>query len=71
MTTIRRLFTLQSTPVFSLEERRGYADADMSPGQKLVQRALALGIEGRVKPTLSKGAEPILIIKALAPGIKG
>ena len=56
--------------VFTFQEGGRYADINMSPGQEFIRGALALGVKAGFKPTLSKGAKPVFIIKVFIPGIK-
>ena len=66
-----RGFTAFHRPLeFSFQESCRYAYINMSPGQGLVQSALATGIEAGFKSALGKGAVPVFIIKVFIPGIK-
>ena len=64
-------FAVQGMMVFLFQKGGGYAGINMSPGQQFIQRALSVGIEVGVKSGIFEGVKPVLIMKALIPGIEG
>ena len=71
ITAVRGLLTFQGTLVFSLEKSVSYFHVNMAPGQRLIQGALALGIEGGFDSALVEGTKPVLMIEMFVPGVKG
>lgn len=65
------LLAVEGALVLAFKEGSTDPDIYVSPGEQLIQRALAVVIEGGVEPAVLKGGEPFSIIEALAPGIEG
>ena len=68
---VRSFPIFYGTLIFPLQEGCGYSRIDMSPGQKLVQRALSMGVKAGFKSGLVEGLEPVAVVEMLTPGIKG
>lgn len=63
------LFTQQQ--IFLSQEGCIYPYINVRPGQRLIQGALSMSIEGRDKLAFTESPKPLIIVESFRPGIKG
>jgi len=70
LTAVGCCLGLTNSPVLCLQESPCHPDIYMLPGQKLVQGALSVGIEGGVEPALRESSSPVVEVEVLMPGVE-
>lgn len=71
MATINGFLSFPSKQVFPSQEGCIYPYIDVGPGQKLIQGAFSMSIEGRGKLAFIEGQKPFIIVELFRPGVKG